>query len=782
MNVIEINRNAERIARSDNYHDFSKIFNIDVFQQTSANCLPDSEKILNEDTLLEKLFNLERNEQKQFQYKRGTSSSYQISYNSDFSTFIDNMENNPICVIDMDLGGFSIELVKYLIQNRDKACTIYNGPEVKYDPAGKTNNIRTFVKKSIKKLSNISKKRTSELSAQLQGQITLDNLSRTGLQIEPKTSCDSPFISSSQMFFTTRNANIQEHNNKAYSLIQKKQKNKYFMFDKSFANRTLSVLNKNSFNSFLNKVKEASRRGTLQLLDYLRNQDIIKPSKGSSEHYLAKRLGDAGQAIASEQIHNSILITHDRVLLAFALNIGVPRIVFTHQHKDDDYPITIFERNDIQNEDQQKRNILTNILSTLNVISSKTNNFNFQELIREYNENYAKINSTIQEKNVKIHNLMNSIIEEFSKSPINNNVLKNINDKYQETINEIYQIVPLLKMNIQNEIIPQLIDNVNSFISRLKKNEINIDTISIETLKELYKNAVKINSTIEIKNYMIILNTNPPSSLNRKQLREIQLVKKTNRPRRDIIKKIFNISEKNRIESRLEQQLQLNLLNDFSQNLSNDIETKFIVDNFFNVCIENSQLLEGEDYARQKINIIKSGQVGGDGGDERDEGDEEDEADDRSLDEQINNLYHIEEYIVSFIQSVITILSFDEVKYIVFRRYYNELYTIINHNLYLIGQIYTMNFDTVNVKQIINLAKQFKPLSFEKTVIAESMRRQSPVDRQSEYTERQKRIITNLKNRSRRRYADELKSRSKRKTRKRQRRLSAETPESIANL
>jgi hypothetical protein len=95
------NQNAQRIAMSDNKHDFSKEFNLSLFQTTSVNCLSD-ETILNENDLLKTLFNLERNEQNQFKYQNRSNASYQISYNSNFSNFIDNMADNPICIIQLE--------------------------------------------------------------------------------------------------------------------------------------------------------------------------------------------------------------------------------------------------------------------------------------------------------------------------------------------------------------------------------------------------------------------------------------------------------------------------------------------------------------------------------------------------------------------------------------------------------------------------------------------------------------------------------------------------------
>ena len=52
------------------------------------------------------------------------------------------------------------------------------------------------------------------------------------------------------------------------------------------------------------------------------------PYKDTPEHMLCKRVGDASQAILSLLTDNSILVTHDRMLLGIAMSYRVPVIVF----------------------------------------------------------------------------------------------------------------------------------------------------------------------------------------------------------------------------------------------------------------------------------------------------------------------------------------------------------------------------------------------------------------------------------------------------------------------
>jgi hypothetical protein len=557
-----------------------------------------------------------------------------------------------------------------------------------YYPAGKTNDIATFIKNAIKRIGDFSnpQKRREKIN-QLKTQLEFDNLSRTALQIEPKILCTTSFITPSQLFFTNRKICIQEYKGKAYSLIEKQKKNTYYMFDKSFANNTLTRSDNASYKAFLDMVKESFRDGRAQVLDFLRAraENIVKPSKLSSEHYLAKRLGDAGQAIASRQIFNSILVTHDRVLLAFALNIGVPRIVFTHKRQntaaaaagaafdddDDDvgsgfHPISIFERNDMQNESELKKNILRDILSALQVVSRATNEYNIErvyQLINEYNDYRERINTINQEKIEKINSLIDSLNEDFERLSGNyddyNSLQLNINKKYQEFINEINQILPFLKINVEINITKDFTDYLNDFVTEFSEDILNLDTFPIESLNTLYNIAVSLNSFIENKEKMKEQIESSFKSLNEDEFRKIQLVRRriSGRVRRSVF------TGKTNVTSQIESKLQLDILKDYLQLISDRDKDKII--EFLRVCIA-SNFIEGGNYAHGKIERLISihSQSGGKMEEEQDEEALQTELETqlkpnkikiKNNEELVSRLYMIEEFIVSFIYSIFSI-------------------------------------------------------------------------------------------------------------------------------
>lgn len=703
------NQTAQRIALSDNHHDFSKVFDKNTFYESSIPCVDPRESVMNEDVLLKTLFQLERTSDtpdKLFKYEEGFAPPYQIHYKSYFPEFMNNMGDNPFIVIDMDLGGFSNELLSYLLANPRKTCTLYNGLEVNYDPAGKSTP-RTFIRKGLTRIG----KSTNQNGIQLLQQIKVSNLSRISLSIDPKRDCDIPFQTIAQHFFTNRNIQMNEYAQKAFSFIEKETPNHYYMFDKSFANKTLSVLNKTSFKKCIRMIQEAVSNSRDNVLDYLRSKQIITPEKGSSEHYLAKRLGDAGQAIASREIHdsvgNSVLVTHDRVLLAFALFIKVPRIVFTHPNNESrEYPISIFERNDMLNPETQKQNTFNNILSQFETISRKTNGFNIPELKREFTDYTTRIQTKQRDYADRINGLLEEIIR-LLNNPVNIDVLTTINALYKELISTIYILNPLLRVDTTFSVSDEEIGKV------LAGNRM---TTPIDKLKEIYGILHRLHTIVVNLEQMKLLKV--PIEMNPNERKHIQLVQNTTRLRR--IKNMFNV-DKERVESRIESQLKLNVLNDYFTLVSSgnaDIITRFL-----ETC-RQTDFLEGGNYAKEKLRMIQTKQTGGNRGDrdqdriagtnrqtvrrpnaERASRAFREEAVrsqrqtrqqqqlqrrriGQALRDDLSAYFKTEEYIVAYIRSISVLLTFDEDKFTVFKEKYFNLYTSINKTLFTIGEIY----------------------------------------------------------------------------------------------
>ena len=113
------------------------------------------------------------------------------------------------------------------------------------------------------------------------------------------------------------------------ALMMRDEENDAWMANKDFAKRTTQIKNL-STTSILKSFKQLFK-GLPGIRDALK---IIFPTKLTTQHYVCKRLGDAGQALLCVAMDNCILITGDRPLVAIAMMYRVPVIIYnntTHQ-------------------------------------------------------------------------------------------------------------------------------------------------------------------------------------------------------------------------------------------------------------------------------------------------------------------------------------------------------------------------------------------------------------------------------------------------------------------
>jgi hypothetical protein len=215
-----------------------------------------------------------------------------------------NFPSEIIYVIDFDYGG----AVELLLDLGASNKYIYKGVEVNYDSAGKTSDNKISQRYGNK--INVMKSDTSVYYPP-----TLPDM------------CAKPFSLPYQQFFTDRKIYLLSSNDESAALIETKKKDNYVLVDKTFGQKgDTNIYNfselKNNFLKFLKG--NSSFKG------------VYEGVKFTEEHLIAKRLGDACQALAALYLTNAVLVTHDRILVAFALFIGVKHVIHCHPKQEND--------------------------------------------------------------------------------------------------------------------------------------------------------------------------------------------------------------------------------------------------------------------------------------------------------------------------------------------------------------------------------------------------------------------------------------------------------------
>lgn len=593
------------IASSDNKHDFQNYFDANVFYDTLFKCnIYGNPSPLGEDTILKNLFNIQRHRTQAYLTPNPNVSpkdeNLQISFTSNYidedknikekivsytiytaedkkktKKNIDlqgmenmleymNIENNlPTAVIDFDYGLALNLFASWIKGSGLEKGYIYSGPEVLFDPAPK------IQEKTLKKKSN--------------GKLVLNDIEVTSSYIPSKNDCLNFNENDVNVRFNT-NRNIfmfskKDKKNNGYSLIESNKKGKYILADKTFAEKTSSCSGffKKIMKNIITYIKNNRNSGEFSIYNLLNEvkakiepKNILQGEVYSSEHFIAKRLGDAGQAIASRNIPSSFLITHDRILVAFALSIQTPYIVLCHPKVGKNpKKLTILVNNDYLNEEMKIENLRKNIRIIQNRIinyfdkniseniSENISNSNISEtineiknqllikynLIKDYIENNINlINTKHTEMYSTLYNLINSFVS-FEKS-----MVKNINEmyKYYITITRIFNIQLSYYIDVLNNL------NDKEFIESNKYDD-NIELINEEQkLKNILMKYLKLENIYNfVKKYDDIKNMSSISFINdgnkenkiefdiNKLDKELLLFRTTDRPKRRI-KKMIN--------------------------------------------------------------------------------------------------------------------------------------------------------------------------------------------------------------------------------------------------
>ena len=659
-----LNKN-QLIAVSDNKHDFQNKFNMNIFKDTIIDCGFDINPV-SEDTLLRNLFGLKKdnNYLKAINQESFINGYYNIETDKDngITTLLD-LINNPKFVIDFDYGLFINKATEYLINN-NKEGIFYNGPEVLYDPASKFSIKSKKIKDAIKKGAIIK----------------FDDLNRKETFYPSKNNCDNYKTNEVNIKFGS-NRNITNIILKNNSFVLIKDNNKYLLCDKKFAEKGTrsSGLFKTLKTQIINLIKnKPPSLSLLQELKKINDNIIIEPKIFTSEHYLSKRLGDSGQAIVSKNLDDSILVTHDKILLSFGIFIQCPFLVLCHPRSlITPKKLSIMINKEKISKDviiENVKNKIENVISQMNDLSS--NNFILNSNYSDIDKSYLHIDSRYQilfqekerlinEKKQVVDNLLNEM----------NGIIENINDTSNSiSLNGKYSILIKNIMNlntflIQYKILFDLkskVENIRNISNKYQNNEvINIDNLSLNDsindeiiLKELLRDLIELKNIYkvviplleEVNNFF---NRNVNTSIlngsnNLKKSEKLLLFKISTRISNTSIKKILTICKSE--ESRNEKNTRFTQLSMYYDLLQETQLNNEELNTFLSNLKLKEEYIQSGSFLINKINRLISIQIGGN----------EDNDDIEMTDNNDNGLYYeLQEYSVQ-IMNLLYKLSFCE--------------------------------------------------------------------------------------------------------------------------
>ena len=521
----------------DNMHDLKEHFNKDVYQKNRCNINDDLLKnFFNLDTISYSVIENNKNQiLKTIINKLNIEDNYIItSRTNDYNKVKDELFSvldNFTVIVDVDYGKAYELIEKYANSTEGNGkVSIYKGVEVNYDPAGKKSDA-DIIEMGCKVLEG-----------------------KPSIVYEPITNADCDnnnfeYKSIFQRLSTKSNVKLLiDDNNKSSALIEKSgEPGKYILADKTFAEKG----DKNS-----NDYKELISR----FINFIKGiGDLSEPKKFSAEHYLAKRMGDACQAIAALYLPNSILVTYDILLVLFALSIGVKHIIHSHVKVGTEKLLTLYVDKTSHRIDNRTANTYNEVLSygKINNIAGfsdidavSTNNIGdiewdkIKTKITEINGMVSEIYGTLQQNAVdliethsanvnessrQIETYLNSV--EFTRPIINTNSDMS-NENYKKFIKSLNDV----KLYLHNyflhknyvDSIKKCIDDISEFSGLISEFNSSISSSSSaasstsqelneQNTKEYVENVSKYLSSIKVlqsilnnpvKSFTSIINTN----------------------------------------------------------------------------------------------------------------------------------------------------------------------------------------------------------------------------------------------------------------------------------
>jgi hypothetical protein len=431
-----------------------------------------------------------------------------------FDVFDNNFSDKIIYVIDFDYGQAIDLLQKYnKVNGGAKQLYIDKGVEVNYDSAGKISDV-DITNNGL----NIYRNSTNEMNSGVYYPpmlVDYDCINKNDW---------SPF----QQFYTNRKIFLLSGtDNKSMCLMEKKSEEKkenWILTDKVFGQKG----DKNEYNfsklkdNFLNLIKKNE-------FNNIKKDDLLEGVKFTEEHLIAKRLGDASQALRALYLENSILVTHDRILLAFALFIGVKHIILCKPSGD----LTFYY-------DKMYSLSKDKVIEKLNLSIAEIKD-DFKD-VEEFNK---KLKEKEKQLIKRIDNIKSKFIfPDFDKKNIDKKNIDEKNKEYTDFINEINsQFINILLYNTLNDnltIYKSYLTTYNSAVEEEKK------AVEEEEKKNQIMQIMHLNKTLslytKLKSFKINLDLDIKLDQTPIEVKNLKIFKKSSITGR-IIRSIIPVSD-----------------------------------------------------------------------------------------------------------------------------------------------------------------------------------------------------------------------------------------------
>ena len=373
------------------------------------------------------------------------------------SFYTQTYSEKPLYIIDF----FYTKILKELIKNSEKTNhNIINNSAVSYDPATKIKEGSD----SYKELNDLSDNSIKVVEDYEQVIVIDKTLSCTG-ELSVQDIKNNYF----NLFLSPKNIHLaRDKNGDSYALMENQDNTNditYVYADKKFAAKETKGLFgvKNIFNILKNIKNTLSNRSksndekTADIfteINKITNEQIKVGKKNTPEHIIAKRMGDALQAISVLLYGvNGIFVSHDRLAIALAIYIGVPNIIYMNRSNINGVKrnsVTLIQHNSLQSPEVKKI-----------IYGRRIHNLK-QNLALYTKNNVTSDIGTIQDELQAYKDIISDSMNEGLSKELYNEDIINTNKNYQTLLAFTIDIIPFLVMR-------DTIEVLNAQYSNLKR-------------------------------------------------------------------------------------------------------------------------------------------------------------------------------------------------------------------------------------------------------------------------------------------------------------------------